>query len=276
MRTFLRVIEKYHFILIFLLLEVVSFYLIINYNQTQREIFLNSSNRFASFFLEISGNIKGYFFLRKANEDLLRENAYLRTLLPELTVSQKETAISKYEVQNNNLYNFQPARVINNSINKSNNYITLNKGSKHNVSPGSGVISARGLVGIVSNVSNNHAAVISLINTKFRVSAKLRDSDYFGSLSWDGKSYQHAVLSEIPSHAPVRVGEAVVTSGYSAIFPEGILIGTVESYEIGKGEGFYNIRIKLSVDFKNITYVETVEKITAHEQYELEKETIDD
>jgi len=275
MGNIFRFIEKYHFFLLFFVFEFFSFYLIVNYNQTQNEIFLNSSNRFSSFFLEISGGVKGYFSLKKTNDELSRENAYLRTMIPEQFTQNEENA-SYIEFQDSIPYIYMSAKVINNSINKPNNYLTLNKGSLDNISLGNGVISARGVVGIVSHVSPHHSSVISLLNPKFRISAKLRNSDYFGSLIWDGKSYQHAILSEIPDHVLVQIGEAIVTSGYSAIFPEGILIGTVDSYEKGKSLGFYDIKVKLSVDFKNVTYVQTVDKRTAKEQYELEKQTSDD
>ena len=269
-----RFIAKYKVFLVFILFEVLSFYLVVNYNQTPRETFFNSSNRFTSFFLEISGNIKGYFFLKKANDELSRENAYLKTMLPEKSVLEIDDFIgSLFDIPENHNYRYYPAKVINNSVNKNNNYITVNRGEAHNLKPGMGVISPRGLVGIVSNVSPRYAAVISLLNTKFRVSAKLRDSEYFGSLTWDGKSYRHVILSEIPAHASVQIGEAVVTSGYSAIFPEGILIGTVENFNIEEGEGFYNITVKLSVDFKNLNYVSTVEKLSATEQHKLEMES---
>jgi rod shape-determining protein MreC len=256
-------------------LEVFSFYLIVNYNHTQREIFLNSSNRFTSFFLEISGSVKGYFSLKKANDDLSRQNAYLRSLLPEPALMSDDLMLINDLFDSVN-YVYHPARVINNSVNKTNNYITINQGSASGIKIGTGVISARGIVGIVSNVSTHYSVVISLLNSKFKVSAKLRNSEYFGSLSWDYNSYQHALLSEIPSHVLLQKGDAIVTSGYSAIFPENILIGIIEDFELSKGEGFYNIKVKLSVDFKNITYVETVEKTTASEQYELEKESSND
>ena len=276
MGNIFKFIEKYHFFLLFLLFEFFSFYLIINYNQTQKEIFLNSSNRFASIFLEISGGVKGYFSLKKTNDELSRENAYLRTMIPEQMIYLDEHANSNFGLQDSTPYVYIPAKVINNSINQPNNYLTLDKGSLHNINQGNGVISARGVVGIVSHISPHHSVVISLLNPKFRISAKLRNSDYFGSLVWDGKSFQHAILSEIPDHVLVQTGEAIVTSGYSAIFPEGILIGTVDSYEKGKSLGFYDIKVKLSVDFKNIKYVQTVEKRTAKEQYELEKQASDD
>ena len=220
MQNILRFIGKYHFFLLFLFFEVIAFYLIVNYNNKHKEIFLNSSNSFSSFFLEISGGIKGYFLLKQANEELSRQNTYLRMLLSDNEVIRTEKFIFLNELPDSCRFIYQSARVINNSVNKGSNYITINLGSSSNIKPGTGLISARGLVGIVTNVSKNYSVAISLLNTKFRVSAKLRNSEYFGSLTWDGKSYQHAILREIPAHASVQVGEAIVTSGYSAIFPE--------------------------------------------------------
>lgn len=277
MRNFFRFIEKYHFFLLFLLFEILAFYLVVNYNQTQKQTFISTSNRLTASILEISGSFTNYFSLKRANDELSRENAFLRSQVqvasePE---SSRAQAISRDQFASDRFY-FRHAKVINNSVNKQYNYLTLNKGSMHGIKPQTGVISARGLVGVVHNVSSNYSTVMSLLNTHLKVSAKLRDSKFFGSLEWDGKSYRHAILTEIPAHAPVQVGDAVVTSGYSTIFPEGILVGTVDEIKLGEGEGFYRIKIKLSVDFKNLTYVEMAEKITGDEQKNLEKETQDD
>ncbi|MDR2927875.1 MAG: rod shape-determining protein MreC [Cytophagaceae bacterium] len=273
MQEIIRFIERHHFIILFLIFEALSFYLIVNYNQTQRTIFLDSSGKVAASLLNVSGSVRSYFSLRKTNDELSRENAYLRTLIPEAPINPLGMSAAT-EPLSPDAHRYHPARVINNSINRPNNTLTLNRGREHGIGDEAGVISARGLVGIVSKVSENYSLVISVLNTKFRVSAKLRSSGYFGSLTWDGKSYQHAVLSEIPAHAAIQVGDAVVTSGYSAVFPENILIGIIESFELEEGEGFYDICVKLSVDFKNLTYVEIVEKVSADEQHTLENELI--
>jgi rod shape-determining protein MreC len=267
MRDFFRFIEKYHFFLLFLLFETLALYLVVTSNQLQKQTFISTSNRLTSSIVEISGNFRNYFLLKKSNDDLSRENAFLRSRLQNIAESVTavnptiavDSAISKH-------YMFRQAKVINNSVNKKYNFLTLNRGSIHGIKPESGVISARGLVGVVHNVSPNYCTVISLLNTNFKVSAKLRDSNFFGTLEWDNNSYRHAMLSEIPSHAPVQIGEAVVTSGFSTIFPEGILVGIVEEIELGDGDGFYRVKVKLSVDFKNLTYVEVVEKTTGWEQ----------
>ncbi len=276
MRNFIRFIARYHLFLLFLLFETISFYLLVNYNHHHNQTFVNSSSKFAAGILDISSNFTDYFSLKRANEELSRENAFLRTQLPENTYTLSEPDPVNKQVEDSILYRYRPAKVINNSINKFHNYITINKGANHGIQPEMGVISARGLVGVVRHVSPNYATAISLLNTQFKISARLRETNHFGSLEWDGRSYQYAILNEIPGHAKVSVGDAVVTSGYSALFPEGILIGTIEDFELNEGEGFFVIRVKLSIDFKNLTYIETVEKITRDEQQELENLTSDD
>ena len=276
MRNFIRFILRYHLFLLFLLFETISFYLLINYNHHHNQTFVNSSSKFSAAILDISSNFTDYFSLKRANDELSRENAFLRTQVPDNNYDISDPALISHQSGDSIHYLYRPAKVINNSINKFHNYITIDKGAKQGIKPEMGVISARGLVGVVRHVSPNYATAISLLNTQLKISARLRETNHFGSLEWDGKSYQYAVLNEIPGHAKVSVGDAVVTSGYSALFPEGILIGTIEDFELNKGEGFYVIRVKLSIDFKNLTYIETVEKITRNEQQVLEKLTYDD
>lgn len=274
MRNILRFIIKYHFFLLFLLLETFSFYLLVSYNQPHKQIFLNSSGKFATSVFEMTSTFKDYVSLKRANEELSRENALLRSQLFNFTSHNDIESLEHYA--NDTLYQFISAKVVNNSVNKLHNYLTIDKGSKDGMHPGMGVISARGLVGITRNVSKNYSTVTSLLNTQLKISSKLRESDYFGSLTWMGHSPSNATLFEIPSHAKVSVGDAIVTSGYSAIFPEGILIGTIENFELKKGEGFYEIDVKLSVDFNNLMYVESIEKLMREEQIELEKTTEND
>lgn len=277
MRNFFRFIEKYHFFLLFLLFETLALYLVVNYNQLQQQTFISTSNRITASFLEVSGNFRNYFALKKANDELSRENAFLRSQLQNMAeAAPSRDVLSSVDVLTPDRFHFRHAKVINNSVNKQFNYITINRGSMHGIKSETGVISARGLVGVVKNVSPHYSTVISLLNTRLKVSAKLRDSNFFGSLEWDGRSYRHVVLTEIPAHAPVQIGDAVVTSGYSTIFPDGILVGTIEDFQLGEGEGFYRIKVKLSVDFKSLAYVEVAEKITGEEQLNLEKQSQDD
>ncbi len=275
MRNILRFILKYHFLLLFLFLEVLSFYLVINYNDLHKEQFLNSSGRVATSLFEVSSSFSDHFSLKRANAELSRENALLRSQLFNYD-SKKNSSLDYENLEVDTIVNFIPSKVVNNSVNKLHNYLTIDKGLNDGIKPGMGVISARGLVGITRNVSKNYATITSLLNTQIKISSKLRDSHYFGTLYWSGQSIKHATLSEIPSHAEVEIGDAVVTSGFSSIFPENILIGTIEDFELNRGKGFYDITVRLSVDFSNLTYVETIDNYRKEERLQLENKTKND
>lgn len=275
MRNIFQFIVKYHFLILFLILETLSFYLIVNYNEPHKTQFLNSSGRVSTSIFELTSSFTDFVSLKRANVELSRENALLRSQLLNEN-AKKYMASTDYVLNADTVYQAIPAKVVNNSVNKLHNFITINKGSKDGIEPDMGVISPRGLVGITRNVSKNYTTITSLLNTQLKISAKLRDSNYFGSLSWSGQSVKIATLSEIPSHAEIEIGDAVVTSGFSSIFPEDVLIGTIESYEINRGEGFYDIKVRLSVDFNNITYVESIANYRKKEKLQLEKQTRND
>lgn len=276
MRNFIRFILKHHFVLLFLIIEIVSLVLMLNYNAYQRSVFLSSSNSVTGGMYQRYSNAREYLMLRRINEDLARENAFLRGRLPESFRASKDYFNLVFDSLSQQQYIYRAARVINNSVNKHFNYITLNKGRKHGIEEEMGVISSKGVVGIVKNVSDNFSTVISILNTRLKISSKLEETGYFGSLEWDGKSFDKALLNGIPRHATVNIGDLVKTSGYSAIFPEGILIGTVQDVGLDEGASFYDITVKLSVDFKNLAFVEVIGNSMRKEQVELEKEAEDD
>ncbi|PWE01127.1 rod shape-determining protein MreC [Marinilabilia rubra] len=276
MRNFIRFIIRNHFFLLFLFFEIVSFYFIFNYNEYHRNIYLSSSNKVSGFLFERFSSVIQYFELKQTNEELSKKNAELRNLLDNKTYYAGRTIDLVIDTISGRHYRYRSARVINNSVNKHFNYITLNKGMKDGISRDMGVISSRGLVGVVLNTSENYSTAISLLNTRLKISARLRKTGFFGSLNWEGGSYRHATLSGIPAHAAPSVGDAVVSSGYSSIFPEDILIGTIDEINIDQGEGFYDIKVLLSVDFKKLQYVQVVEKKEAEEQRELEKTSEND
>ncbi len=270
MRNFFRFIIRYHALLLFLLLEALCFYFIFNYSRYHREIYVSSANKVSGVVYKKFSNVVQYFFLKQVNNDLAAENAFLRGQLPSTFEQSKDYFNTAYDSLTQHELRYRSARVVNNSVNQHFNYLTLNKGSVNGLKPDMGVISTRGLVGVVLNVSEHYATVISLLNTRLKVSARLKETGFFGSLEWDGRSYRHAQLNEIPAHASPSVGDAVVSSGFSSIFPEGILIGTIDEVSLDEGEGFYDIRVLLSVDFKKLHYVEVIEKLFAPEQRELE------
>ncbi len=270
MRNFLLFIYRHNFTFLFLILEIVSFYLLINHNSYQRATWLSSSNKVSGNIYNSYSNATQYLMLQQINEELAKENAYLRSQMPASFKDSKDYFSLVYDKLNKRQYTYRSARVINNSVNKHFNYITINKGSLNGIEKEMGVISAKGVVGIIKDVSEHYSSVISLLNTRLKISAKLKGKGFFGALGWDGDDYRYAWLNEIPIHASVSVGDLVVTSGYSAIFPEGILIGTVEEVEKDKGESFYRIKVKLSVDFKDLSFVEVISNNMRDEQLDLE------
>ena len=276
MRNILRFLFQHHFAVLFVLLQIIAFILIFAYNPYQRSSFVNSSNFLSGYIYEKSSNIIEYFSLRKTNRVLSEENAFLRSRFPEsFQMSDQFTRLVKDSLKNRQ-YIFRSGKVINNSINKKFNFLTIDKGSKDSIKKEMGVICPEGVVGIITNTSSHYSTAISLLNTRLKISAKLEESNYYGSIEWGGNSYQFVNLNEIPLHVPVHKGDKVVTSGYSSIFPEGIPIGEVESVTLERGDSFFRIKVKLSVDFKNITFVEMIENQMQDEQKLIESETEDD
>jgi rod shape-determining protein MreC len=260
MKNLLRFILQNHVLILFLVLEIFSFVLIFNYNNYQKVKFLNSSSRITGKVYDSYSKAEDYFRLPSVNRELAAENARLRELLG---INPGIIRIPDSLLQKGNdehlRYAYISARIISNSVNQQQNYLTLDKGSDDGIRPDMGIISAGGVAGIITNVSPSYSTGLSLLNTRWNVSAKLAKNNYFGSLVWDGKNYREALLNEIPFHVDVALGDTIVTSGFSSFFPEGITLGTVESFAKPGGDSFYTIRVKLSVDFKSLSYVEVIE-----------------
>ncbi len=269
MRNLFNLILRFHFVLLFVLLEAISFSMIVTYNNYQRANFLSSNNIFAGSVFEWFSSYKQYFNLKKVNIRLAEENAQLRTQLQQYLVKSnfgnsllKDSlylpSISVDSLKRAN-YFFSTARVINNSINQQHNFITLNKGRVNGVKPDMGVIANGEVVGMVLNVSDHFSTVISLLNSRWKLSAKIKSNDYYGSLSWNGRDYRKVTLNEIPYHVKVQKGDTIVTTGYTPTFPEGLVIGTISDYSIESGSNFYNVEVTLAADFKNLVMVGLVE-----------------
>lgn len=275
MRSLLQFLARFHVFFLFLALEIISLILIVNYNNFQRVRFLNSSNRVSASVYEMSSNLTSYFQLRRINEELAAENAELQTKLQKLQVvdifSQADTSVIR-----DTTYQFIPARIINNSVNKQYNYVTLNKGRLDGIEPDMGIIGPNGVVGVVTNVSAHYSSGPSILNRRWRVSAKIKKNNYFGSLFWGGSDPRYAQLNEIPFHVELAAGDTIITSGYSSIFPGGILIGVIEDFNHDSGANFYQVNVRLSTNFKTISHVELVKNNFLEEQIKLEELNTDD
>lgn len=263
--------------MLFLLLEGIALALFINHNNYPRTKYLHSANWISGNIYVTYNSVIKYFHLSRVNKELSEENARLRTFVENIKEDDFAGDSSEFfSAELDTTFYFFPARVINNSVNRPFNYFTLNKGRKDGVRPDQGVISGNGIVGVVTNVSESFAVGLSVLNRRWSVSAMLGKSGNFGSLVWRETNYKEASLTEIPLHVDVSVGDTVITSGYSAIFPKGIMVGTIRNIARPPGENYYALKVQLSTDFKALEYVEVIENLNRPEIYELEKIIRDD
>lgn len=271
MRNLVLFIWKHYFFFLFLLLEVFCIYLVVQNNYYQKASFINSSNVLSANILQTSTNVEQYFYLKNENENLAKENAELRSHI----LNSFDMTVNKEYTVNDTTYHqkyiYTSAKVVNISTNRRNNYLTLNKGYKQGIQNNMAVITSTGVVGQVKDVSENFCTVMSLLHGKTTINSKIKKDGSYGPLVWDGTDFQYATLNDIPTHVRLAKGDTIVTSAYSRTFPENILVGTVDSYEREAGKYFYTIKVKLSTDFKKLTYVYIVKNIHKDEQEELEK-----
>jgi len=220
--------------------------------------------------MEFVGYVTEYIHLRENNESLARENALLKAKLPGAFYENQLITTVISDSSRSQTYSYINARAINNSVNKRNNYLTLDKGSKHGIKSEMGVISSSGVVGIVKDVSEHYCTVMSLLHKNIRLSARFKNNNYFGSVTWNGADFTIAQLSEIPKHVKFNIGDTLVTTRYSSIFPDGIIIGTVHYSQDAPGGSFQNIDLKLSTEFSNLSHVYIVENVLKKEKKMLE------
>ena len=261
MNNLLNFFIKHSAWFIFAIYVILSLVLLFKDNPYQQSVYLTSANRVSAAVYKAFNGVTSYFHLRDINESLQERNAALEMELIELRNQMADMALASPDSLHQpalKQYSFVMAQVISNSIANPNNYITINRGYLDGVNPEMGVIDQIGVVGIV-NVAGPHAArVISLLNPHMRLSCKLRDSGFYGSLVWDGKSPQFAVLEELPKHITYHKGDTIVTSGYSAVFPEGIIVGTVDGLARGMTDSFVSLRIRLTTNFSQLSSVRVI------------------
>ena len=256
MRRLFLLIYQYRAFFTFILLEVISFWLIIGNSTFHNAAFFNTSNNIVASIFGLREGLYQYFNLVNENDNLAKENAYLRDLISQQTfkITEADTLMIPSEdtvIQ----YAYIPAKVINNSTRKINNYLTIDKGRKDGLASGMGAISSFGVVGVVKTVSNNYATLYSLLHGEMQISSLLSRLGVFCTTKWDGIDPLYAKLLYIPRHVELQEGDTITTSGYNAIFPEGIPIGRIKSFNIEENETFYNIDIELSSDFQSLSHV---------------------
>jgi rod shape-determining protein MreC len=270
MYNVIQLFIKYGGHILFVVLEIICFYLVINYNKPQRDIYINSSNVYVGKIQSKAAQVTNYISLQDQNDSLMRENANLieNLIAIEYVNDQIPKADSIYDQ-----YDLIPTTICNSTIHLTNNHITLCSGSREGIEKDMGVISAdKGIIGVVRNTSDKYAHVITLLNKSSRVSCAIKSRKGHGSLRWRNMDPRRVTLIDVPKHEKIAVGDTVITSGYSTMFPRGILVGTIESYEIASGSNNYAIIVKLFNDLTNIKYAYVIQNRYAAEQSKLEAE----
>lgn len=280
MRKLIAFLIKYSVVILFIALELLSFGLIVNNNGYQKSVFFSSGNTLLASFYEVSNFVVEYFFLRQANDGLSAENTQLKNEIVNLRNQlQSMTADStvrklKHPVDPQNEIAYIYAKVIHNSTNKMQNFITLNKGVRDGIKVDMGVVNEEGVVGIVSKVTEKFSVVIPILNPKMQINSKFKKNNYSGPIVWDGKDYRFARLNDIARHVKFSLGDSLITSGYTYSFPEGILIGTVDDFTIKESDAYYNIRVQLAVNFRTLSHVQVINYLNYEEQHSLEQSVI--
>ena len=220
---------------------------------------MSGANRIAAGTNNLKTNIEEYFNLRSENAVLAAENAQLKAELMLLANVREviEECDSQY-VYSHLDWDYIPAKVIDLSTHKQHNYLTINKGLRDGLSVDMGVIGAEGVVGIVSAVGEKYALVVPIIHPKISISSRLQSNGQLGGTSWDGRDYRYVNMIEISRHVDVHVGDTVVTSGLTDVFPEGIMVGVVTETELGKGDNYHHTTVELSTDYKSLKYVQVL------------------
>ncbi len=271
MQQIINFILRYKNFLLYLVLLAISLALTIQSHSYHQSKFFNSSNWLTGNIYKTTSNITTYFGLGEENRKLVEENKRLRTIL----FNQKTKDTITIDTSNIH-YKVIASQVIKNSYGLPRNYITINKGSKHGIGPDMGVITVNGILGIIENTSKNFATVQSILNTRSRINAKIKNTNHYGSLIWNQKDFNTVQLTDIERLVPVKIGDTVVTGASSSIFPENIPIGTIKSFELINTQNAYSIDIKLFNDMSSIKSIYVIDNTQREEIKQLEAKTNND
>ncbi|OIQ21807.1 MAG: rod shape-determining protein MreC [Flavobacterium sp. MedPE-SWcel] len=274
MQQILNYILKNSILLLFLLLLGISLTLTIQSHSFHRSRTISSTNAVTGYLFGEVNSLEEYLDLKNQNDKLAEENAQLKKLLFNTQDTLNTSTTNIPDVKGN--FNVIQSKVISNPYNAHENYLTINNGTNDGVKPDMGVISSFGVVGIVEKVSPKYATVISLLNTKFKLAAKIKKSNHYGFLTWDGKNAGYAQLIDVPRLAVVKKGDTIVTGGRSDIFPENIPIGTIDKVYINKETNYYTLNVRLFNDMTSLGHIYVIENEDRNEIIELETETKDE
>ena len=271
MRNVFLFLWRHNFTLLFLLLEVIAFVLLFSANNYHSTAFGVIATKSSGNFYAIVNNSKQYLTLKEENDALAEENVRLLNNQLSSYVTQFSDTQNIVDTLFIQKYQFQSAKVINNTINLRNNFLILDRGKNHGIEQDMGVVTASGVVGIVKDVSDNFCSVVSVLHKESRISSQIRGTGFFGIIVWEGFNSNYATLSDIPALLKINIGDTIETRESSTIFPTGIMIGIIESFETSTDGNFYTIKVKLSTRFADLTHVYIVKNLLKQEQLKLEE-----
>lgn len=271
MQNLLKFLKKYHCIFLFLILEGIALSLIIQNTYFQSSSILSWSNKQAGRLYTVSDAITGYFNLKRTNKLLAEENALLRAQIENSYIQYSRNIFLINDTMYKQQYEYVDAKILSNSYGKRNNYLILNKGSRQGIEPDMAVITTNGIVGNIINVSDNFSNVMSVLHSDSRHSVKIKRTNSAGTLIWNGGSYLKGTIVDVPSSYPLKIGDTIVTSGYSQDFPEGIFVGIISSLDQDTSTKFYTITVTFATDYNTLDYVYVVKNLYREEQMELIK-----
>jgi rod shape-determining protein MreC len=276
MQQIIYFLKKFRFFLLFLVLQIVAVFFTIQHHSYHKSKFVNSSNAISGGLYSKVNNISGFFNLKSENKLLIEENTRLKNLLERKQTSSESVYFS---IADSSLfaqkYEYTSAKIIKNDYTKRNNFLTLNKGRNQGVVTDMGVINGKGIIGVVKDYSNNYATVLSILNNSSKINVRLKKSNHFGTLIWNGEDYSVLQIIDIPRQAIVKVGDTIITGGKSVIFPEGIPVGVVNNFEF-KNNQYQQIQINLFNDMSSLGYVQVVKNLEKVEQLSLEQKSEDE
>jgi len=272
MQQIFNFIFKNSYRLLFLLLLITSLVLTIQSHSYHRSQIVNSTNAISGSVYGEINEVNTYFSLQDQNEKLAKENAYLKKLL--FNKKDSTSTLPKDSVKAYDKIDVIQSKVINNSYNRAENYLTIDAGAIKGIKPDMGVVSNQGIVGVIEKVSPRYATIISVLNIKSKINAKVKRTNHFGSMIWNAKNAGYVQLREIPRLASVKKGDTIVTGGRSTIFPENIPFGIFDKIYIDNETNYYTLDVRLFTDMTNLNHVYIISNKEIDEINKLETETV--
>ncbi|HVN59007.1 MAG TPA: rod shape-determining protein MreC [Bacteroidales bacterium] len=270
MRNLLNFLARYNALFLFILLEGIALYIVVTRNEYHNSRVIKGMRGITVLADQRITNTRNYLRLRYINTGLALENAELRNKVSALSSHQSLVFFSVSDTGYHQQYEYTSATLVNNTVSRQKNFFTIDKGKKQGVDAGMGVTGQNGVAGIIVGSSDNFSVAMSLLNLDFRLSSRIKSNGYFGSLTWDGRDYRYAMLNEIPQHVSIVIGDTIESTGYSAVFPEGIMVGVISDFE-RSGSDFYRIKVALATNFRQLSHVSVIRNLKKEEQEQLEK-----